>query len=1181
MCGIIAVLRRPVDRIDLPVGPTAERIDRAIAQLREAVDDPHPDRIAGAAEELEAASADLHGPRGVRFLLTETAAAARIRGLTSSLNAVIDDLDATLDGLVVDERTEVRNAAAMRCKDAAWAIERDRLRTADGVASLAGRETGWSTIEACTQIEQALRAIDRLEVRGRDSAGLLVLVRNHGLDTTDAAVAGLLDGRDDDELLRSGAVRVVDTGMDDGPALAFAYKAAAEIGELGDNTASLREAIAGDELLRLALGGDAAHAVVLGHTRWASVGIISEANAHPLDSWERASNDGPFVAAALNGDVDNFADLKSSNELDIWPEITTDAKVIPTLVSRRMLAGDDQLEAFRATVASFEGSVAIAATIAERPNSLLLALRGSGQALYVGMAGDAYVVASEPYGLVEETSRYVRVDGETPANADNPNASRGQILLLDGDRAGSFEGIERIAYDGTSIPVSEDDVVTAEITTRDIDRGAFPHFLLKEVTESPESFHKTLRGRLVERDDGFEVVLPDESLPQDVRTALADGTIRRILAIGQGTAHIASRGFVAVLEDAADRHGVQVEAVPATELSGFRLRGDMSDTLVVAISQSGTTTDTNRTVDLVRARGAHVVAIVNRRNSDLTDRADGVLYTSDGRDVEMAVPSTKAFYAQIAAGYLLGLAIAEQWGDAPDQELLRAIHDLPAAMRETLGSHEAVADAAHQWCPPKRYWAIVGNGTNRIAAEELRIKLSELCYKSIACDATEDKKHIDLSSEPLILVCAAGLNGSNVDDVAKEVAIYRAHSATPIVIATEGEGRFAAAHAVLHVPETHPLLAFVLATMVGHLFGYEAALAIDAQALPFKQVRAVIEEALEDGPRGGEYVLQALQGEITTPVRAFFDGLRANRYDGHLEASTAVRIANLLRYATGAVPLGVYQLDHGKVGTPGVLVEDLTAALTRGIDELTRPIDAIKHQAKTVTVGISRTDESLLEVELVRAVLDAGAPRDRLTYATLRTLADVSHRRRRRPHTGSKDGSTSTAARPSPWSTAGASRSTCRCAPKPTRCCGEPSTRWPPTNRSSSGRDAATVGRSSSCPRSRTTPPPASPSCTSASSNGCRRRRPGACWRATAVGSRGCAMRSRRPNRRSGTTSWPRSRSSTCSPCRSASSPTGGGPDRGRCRERRRRRLRPRRRRAVPHLPRADAVDDRADVHRG
>lgn len=994
MCGIIAVLRRPVERTDLPAAPTVDALERGVQSLRDAIGAgaAGPPAIAAmqdAAAALEQVAADLHGPRGVRFLLTEPAESKRVRGLAETLERTVVELDAALDQLVVDEHTEARYAAAVRCKDAAWTIARDRLRTADGVAGLVGRDTGWAAVEACTQIEQSLSAIDRLEVRGRDSAGIMVIVRDHGLDPDAPEVAGLLAGRADDPLLRSNAVRVV-PGPDGTTQLAFAYKAAAEIGELGDNTAAIRADVVADELLHLALGSPDAKAVVLGHTRWASVGIISEANAHPLDSVEAEDTPGPFVAAALNGDVDNFADLKATNGLRIHAEVTTDAKVIPTLVSRRVAAGDDHLEAFRATVASFEGSVAIAATIAERPNALALALRGSGQALYVGLAGDAYVVASEPYGLVEETSRYIRMDGETPANPDNANASRGQILLLDGDRAGSLEGIERIAYDGTPLPVTEDDVVTAAITTRDIDRGDFPHFLLKEVTEAPVSFHKTLRGRLVEDGDRLRIVLPDDSFPADIRARLADGSITRILAIGQGTAAIASQGFAAMLEEAADRHGVHVEAVPATELSGFRLRSDMSDTLIVAISQSGTTTDTNRTVDLVRGRGASVIAIVNRRNSDLTDRAEGVLYTSDGRDVEMAVPSTKAFYAQIAAGNLLALAIAEEWGDAPDQDLLQAMRDLPDAMRRTLETRPAIAEAAGEWCPPRRYWAMVGNGTNRIAAEELRIKLSELCYKSIACDATEDKKHIDLSSEPLILVCAAGLRGSNVDDVAKEVAIYRAHKAAPIVIATEGEGRFASALAVLTVPDTHEKLAFVLATMVGHLFGYEAALAIDAQAMPLKEIRASIEGALEAGAADGERVLAELRRSAMPPLQSFFDQLRAGRYDGHLEASTAVRVANLLRYAGGAVPLDAYQLDHGKVGTPSVLVEDLTAALTRAIDELTRPVDAIKHQAKTVTVGISRTDESLLEVPLVQEVLAAGAARDRLTYKNLRTLADVS-----------------------------------------------------------------------------------------------------------------------------------------------------------------------------------------------
>ena len=111
---------------------------------------------------------------------------------------------------------------------------------------------------------------------------------------------------------------------------------------------------------------------------------------------------------------------------------------------------------------------------------------------------------------------------------------------------------------------------------------------------------------------------------------------------------------------------------------------------------------------------------------------------------------------------------------------------------------------------------------------------------------------------------------------------------------------------------------------------------------------------------------------MQAPARQFFDGLRDGHYNGTLEASTAVTLTSLFRYATGAAPLDVYELEHGKVGTPDAVVEDLVAALTTAIEELTRPVDAIKHQAKTVTVGISRSDETLLHVPLVRAVLDAG-----------------------------------------------------------------------------------------------------------------------------------------------------------------------------------------------------------------
>jgi glucosamine--fructose-6-phosphate aminotransferase (isomerizing) len=852
------------------------------------------------------------------------------------------------------------------------------------VGDLAGAAASVAAVEAFTSVQVALSAIDRLEVRGRDSAGLTVLVHDHGLVGADPGVLRRLEARAADPLLVNGAVRRA------GDVLAFVYKAAAEIGELGDNTAALRAAIGDDELLHLAVAPDHARATVLGHTRWASVGIISEPNAHPLDHLETAGVDAPLVLAALNGDVDNYADLQVVEGLATAAEITTDAKVIPTLVSRRLAAGRPGDDAFRTAVATLEGSVAIGATLAADPGALFLALRGSGQALYVGLAEDAFVVASEPYGLVEETSRYLRLDGETPADPERAGATRGQVVVLDAAAAGEIGGIRRMAYDGTPLPVAERDLQRAEITTRDIDRGDAPHFLLKEITEAPSSFRKTLRGKVVEQGDGrLALRLPDSALPSAVRARLADGGITRVLVIGQGTAAVAGQALANATRDLVDDR-VFTEAVLATEVSGFGMRADMSDTLVVAISQSGTTTDTNRSVDLVRARGASVIAIVNRRNSDLVDRSDGVLYTSDGRDVEMSVASTKAFYAQVAAGALVALGIAAAVGvltPEREHELLSALRALPDAMQQVVAQRDAIAEIAPRHVLSRRSWAVVGNGPNAIAARELRIKLSELCYKAIACDATEDKKHIDLSSEPLTVVCAAGLAGSNIDDVGKEVAIYRAHRGAPIVIASEGHGtRFGAAADVISVPQVHPAFDFVLSAVAGHLFCYEAALAIDATARPLREARAAIEVSAT-GPV--DEVLDRLGPAVEGPARRFLDGLRSNRYDGSLEASTGVQIASLLRYATGISALDAYEIEHGKVGTPSTVVQDLTAALTRGIEELTRPIDAIKHQAKTVTVGISRSDETLLHVPLVAAALAAGAPRDGLSYRALRTLVDL------------------------------------------------------------------------------------------------------------------------------------------------------------------------------------------------
>ena len=937
MCGIVAVISRPPARRP-PSG----------ADIRQL--------LAGAGAELSRdvprLAQMLAGPVGLTALVRDAA-------LRSDVAAAVQEMSAAED-------------PGEPPADALWCIAEDRLATARAVAGFLGAEAqgapenlvaGWWSIQV------ALSALDRLEVRGRDSAGIAVLVTSGDPPETPSSA---------DALGRSGSC------WQDRNVTVHVHKTAVEVGELGDNTRVLRDAVTADDALRAALARPGARCSVLAHTRWASVGLITEPNAHPVVSLP--TEGAPWTFSAVNGDIDNYAAVAARHELAYPAAVTTDARVVPGLTRRLRRSTESDLEAFAAAVATFEGSHAIVSCSTADPHSLLLARRGSGQALYVGLAPDAFVVASEPYGLVEQAGAYLRFDGAD--GVGNSGDGGGEVVRLDAGSAGETAGVSRRSYDGATVGLPG--TTEAGITTRDIDRRGYPHFLLKEISESPGSFAKTLGGRL--------------SGPPSRRRVALDGVLpataelpRRIVVIGQGTAAVAARAIADILAAEVSGSGVEVTARLASELSGFGLADDMSDHLVVAVSQSGTTTDTNRTVDLVQARGAWVVAVVNRRESDLASRADGVLHTSDGRDVEMSVASTKAFYAQVAAGFLLACAIADRLGAAsgdPDHRsgLLEALERLPAAMNEVLEERPRIADIAQRLAPARRHWATVGNGRNRLAAEELRIKLSELCYRSVACDTTEDKKHIDLSAEPLVLVCATGLDRSTALDVAKEVAIYEAHRGAPVVITDDAHLARAAPESVL-LPPVHPDVAFVLATVAGHLFGYEAALAIDAGAEPLRRTRGVIEAALDATPAGAaadpEDLLAALSDEIAAGATEFGRQLRAGRYDGHLPAGTATRLDALFRYALGVLPLAAFEIDYGEMGTPAAVLERFLAVLTEAIEELTRPIDAIRHQAKTVTVGISRSEEALRDVPLVQAVRSAGAVGERLSYDTLSTLAGL------------------------------------------------------------------------------------------------------------------------------------------------------------------------------------------------
>ncbi len=906
-------------------------------------------------------------------------------------------------------------------KDINWCLESEvlgNIRLTNNLITRAGDPVSFSTRETFKKINAVLKSIDRLEVRGRDSAGITVLFtfdkgefeRYRGTLYHESLMEQIKERANKEVLLNRG-ISIQDSQDEEGRhlvAFAVTYKVAAEIGSLGDNVAFIRNQIRNDALLQIAAGFNSLSVNVTAHTRWASVGAISEANCHPVDntSATRRTEKTGLIHICLNGDIDNHRELKEEYEHRwdrVQEEITTDTKIIALQIEGYLKSGHEIKEAFLMAVNDFEGSHAISMVTSLSPGKLFLAQKGSGQAVFVGIAGDHYMPASEVYGFIEESDTYLKMDGETVFTGKN-GKTQGQIFILDGN-VGGIEGVQACYYDSTPIEITEKSLLHTEITSRDIDRQDFPHYFLKEISESPVSVEKTIQNRWKYESGKNSLMVPsldDNVIPPSLAEALRSDRIRRIYFIGQGTAGVAAAACANILSHYLDDPQVQVSPLKASELSGFFLKEDdteesLRDTLVIAISQSGTTTDTNRTVDMIKERGARTLAIVNRRDSDLTFKTEGVLYTSSGRDIEMSVASTKAFYSQIVAGTLLSLhitALKEQRSDEFISGEIEALLELPSAMKEVLALGPAIKESAEKLAPTRTYWAAVGSGPNKASADEIRIKLSELCYKTISSDYIEDKKHIDLSSEPLILVCTAGTKGTVIGDIIKDTAIFSAHKACPVVIADKGEDRFTPyAASVFHVPKVSQHLAPIVNTLVGHIWGYYAALSINRGSSFMFRYREELKAALDDyRMKGLDLYEVVLEKGFREKVAEFYNEFRVRRSENRIPAvmgfNTASDLTLLLKYLSGRLPVTDFELDFGKKGTPGNMLDTLFECMGNAVNNLARPVDAIKHQAKTVTVGTSRSSDKM-EGLLFETLSEHGITLPQITNSNVLVLKNL------------------------------------------------------------------------------------------------------------------------------------------------------------------------------------------------
>ena len=921
---------------------------------------------------------------------------------------------------------EIFNSRIILIKDIVWLLEKDILANFQKIIDISGAENSsainLAAFKKYRKINLLLNALDRLEVRGRDSAGLqIVFVLKEEKDAENLALNLTENGLYEDYLARSkpgdlacrsiGITSNINAGTQKITSMTFTYKTFSIVGELGRNVRDLRQIIQKDKTLQFFAAQDTVYETCLTHTRWASVGSITEENCHPVNNYKLDLNnpDFPFypnspanINVVLNGDIDNYPELRTgiseNSDALIAPELTTDTKIIPLQIEKYLKAGHHLAESFRLAVNDFEGSHAIAMTCDLEPGKMFLALKGSGQSIYIGISPDQYMFSSELYGLVEVMPHFVKMNGEAVESGGGCTA--GQIFVLDQASLGGLSGATGFSYDGAKIILKDSDLQKAEITTRDINRGDHPHFFLKEISESAMSIKRTLRGkyRLATNDNALQQVifnLGEDIVPAAIRVKLQNGTIQNIIIIGHGTADVAGAAVAGAMERYLKNKNINIISRVASELSGFFLKDDLSDSLVIPITQSGTTTDTNRAVAMAKERGALIISIVNRRQSDITAKSHGVFYTSDGRDIEMSVASTKAFYSQIIAGHVLGLFFAQLLGCRRDEyiaEELKNLEGAPQLMERVFARRDQIS-ASVKKAPAKKFWAVVGSGPNKAAADEIRIKLSELCYKTISSDFVENKKHIDLSAEPLILVCAAGNPGPVVEDIVKDAAIFKAHKAAVIVFANEGDDRFdKIADAVIPIPVAPMPMPVILNTMAGHLWGYYAACAIDDEALLFREFRSNLNLAMvRHGKLNYSLYERIADAQFCEVINEFYSNFNNSRNDGAfnlLGGRTISDLVLLTKYSAGKLPLEDFRHEFKREEDFSSPLDLLDVTLGKAIDELTRPIDAIRHQAKTVTVGTSRKEKELKGIIFDLLEKLTFAHRD-LTYRNIMTVSRV------------------------------------------------------------------------------------------------------------------------------------------------------------------------------------------------
>ena len=781
--------------------------------------------------------------------------------------------------------------------DAIWFFEEELNNRYKFVKNFLNKKKNYkdSTIIFYKTLNSIINSINIQEIRGRDSMGLLLNIY-FNKNNLEKKILNEIKKNKNFNVTESSKFFVI----------SLTFKTFNIFGSLKDNSQKILNEIKKNKNFDKIISNVIFEKVVfMAHTRWASSGEVNLVNTHPADNSLEKKKDSPLIYTIMNGDINNFQSIFKI--LKNQKKIFTKKNINDTKVFSCLLGSDNNFfnkEKLKQKINSLKGSFASINICSSDMTKILITKKGK-QGIYLGKNSDRFFLSSDIYGLVEDCNLNTSIQSDSFIYFDINQTKLIQFNSLNKDKNKS-----NLIFKKTNI------------TSQDVSKSNFDHYMKKEIYEAKDVINKTVDNYSKKN---IEKIFFKNC---DFIKKIKNKKINKIYITGMGTCYTAGLSISNYMQKHFIKNKISIDVSPiiAAEGSVFKIENDMSNILLIVIAQSGTTKDTNVFADIAKKRGASTISFLNKRGGDISYLVDKTFYIGDGRDIEMAVPSTKTYFAHITLGQIFTLLLINKIKKKSkffNYELSK-IKQTSNLILKTIKNFQKfkLKKFLNSFAKNKQWFVLYDNQETQFISEETRIKMSECCYKTVSNTHIDDFLNLRIKNSCIML------NISSIKDNYQKIQKLVDRDNSIIIISPKNDSfknqKFKNTINIKAENIGSDFLSYTFVILT-QLVSYELAKFLDLK----KNIFLKIKKEITTNDKKNRVIKHFLN---QNKKEYFFISIQDFEIE-KLDKLLSAYLQNKLHYYTKC-----------------------TKQLNVLINLLSRPIDTIKHQAKTITVGTERVN---------------------------------------------------------------------------------------------------------------------------------------------------------------------------------------------------------------------------------